>query len=144
MCARTGDMPVALMFDGPSLGGFVCPATITSTELWKMGQVSAKDTVLFKPVTLGLQHLLLDMSISQQALVALALLQTTQRADNSIGSCNPLGALLGIVALISLSCKHTDQDESYLQKFSGCMQMPCTFLPSSYHLLQRRRTTSDC
>ncbi|KAK9905055.1 hypothetical protein WJX75_008745 [Coccomyxa subellipsoidea] len=48
----TGDMPVALMFDGPSLGGFVCPATITSTELWKMGQVSAKDTVLFKPVTL--------------------------------------------------------------------------------------------
>ena len=51
--ARAGDMPVALMFDGPSLGGFVCPATITSTELWKMGQVSAKDTVLFKPVPLG-------------------------------------------------------------------------------------------
>lgn len=44
---------MALMFDGPSLGGFVCPATITSTELWKMGQVSAKDTVLFKPVSLG-------------------------------------------------------------------------------------------
>ncbi len=51
--ACAGDMPVALMFDGPSLGGFVCPATITSTELWKMGQVSAKDTVLFKPVSLG-------------------------------------------------------------------------------------------
>lgn len=51
--SRAGDMPVALMFDGPSLGGFVCPATITSTELWKMGQVSAKDTVHFKPITLG-------------------------------------------------------------------------------------------
>jgi hypothetical protein len=49
----TGDMPVALMFDGPSLGGFVCPATITSTELWKMAQVSAKDSVLFKPLTIG-------------------------------------------------------------------------------------------
>ncbi len=46
-------MPVALMFDGPSLGGFVCPCTITSTELWKMGQVSPNDAVLFKPVTLG-------------------------------------------------------------------------------------------
>lgn len=50
---HAGDMPVALMFDGPSLGGFVCPCTITSTELWKMGQVSPNDSVLFKPVTLG-------------------------------------------------------------------------------------------
>lgn len=29
------------MPDGPSLGGFVCPATIPSAELWKMGQVRA-------------------------------------------------------------------------------------------------------
>lgn len=50
-------MPVALMFDGPSLGGFVCPCTITSTELWKMGQVSPNDSVLFKPLTLGERHL---------------------------------------------------------------------------------------
>ena len=35
----TGDMPIALMPDGPSLGGFVCPATIISAEMWKMGQV---------------------------------------------------------------------------------------------------------
>ncbi|KAK9819502.1 hypothetical protein WJX74_000026 [Apatococcus lobatus] len=48
----TGDMPVALMFDGPSLGGFVCPATITSTEIWKMGQVSANDRIRFKRLTL--------------------------------------------------------------------------------------------
>ena len=53
VAAHAGDMPVALMFDGPSLGGFVCPCTITSTELWKMGQVSPNDSVLFKPVTLG-------------------------------------------------------------------------------------------
>ena len=44
---------MALMFDGPSLGGFVCPATITSAQLWKMGQVQAKDAVVFKPLTLG-------------------------------------------------------------------------------------------
>jgi len=33
----TGDMPVILGPDGPSLGGFVCPATIVQAELWKMG-----------------------------------------------------------------------------------------------------------
>ena len=36
-------MPVVLMVDGPSLGGFVCPVTATTTELWKMGQVRAQD-----------------------------------------------------------------------------------------------------
>lgn len=47
----TGDMPVVLMVDGPSLGGFVCPATITSTELWKLGQVRPGDAVCFKKLT---------------------------------------------------------------------------------------------
>ncbi|MDX1824622.1 MAG: 5-oxoprolinase/urea amidolyase family protein, partial [Thiohalomonadales bacterium] len=35
----TGDMPIILGPDGPSLGGFVCPATIVQAELWKMGQL---------------------------------------------------------------------------------------------------------
>ena len=57
MCAGlTGDMPIVLMFDGPSLGGFVCPATITSAELWKMGQVYPKDSVVFKRLTLGARY----------------------------------------------------------------------------------------
>ena len=34
-----GDHPVVLTVDGPSLGGFVCPATITQSQLWKIGQV---------------------------------------------------------------------------------------------------------
>ncbi len=42
-----------LMVDGPSLGGFVCPATITSTELWKMGQVRPGDSVRFRKLTLA-------------------------------------------------------------------------------------------
>ena len=29
----TGDMPVVLNVDGPSLGGFVCPITIAQSEL---------------------------------------------------------------------------------------------------------------
>jgi urea carboxylase len=35
----TGDMPIILGPDGPSLGGFVCPATIVQAELWKIGQL---------------------------------------------------------------------------------------------------------
>lgn len=43
----TGDMPVILGPDGPSLGGFVCPAVIVSADLWKMGQLKAGDKVRF-------------------------------------------------------------------------------------------------
>jgi urea carboxylase len=47
----TGDMPIVLGPDGPSLGGFVCPATIIHAELWKMGQLRPGDTVRFRAVT---------------------------------------------------------------------------------------------
>ena len=43
----TGDMPVILGPDGPSLGGFVCPAVIVSADLWKIGQLRPGDTVRF-------------------------------------------------------------------------------------------------
>ncbi|MEU8793546.1 5-oxoprolinase/urea amidolyase family protein [Streptomyces sp. NPDC048643] len=46
----TGDMPVLLGPDGPSLGGFVCPATVVSTERWKLGQLRPGDTVRFGPL----------------------------------------------------------------------------------------------
>ncbi|HVZ70766.1 MAG TPA: urea carboxylase [Polyangia bacterium] len=48
----TGDMPVILGPDGPSLGGFVCPATIIEADLWKVGQLKPGDTVRFRAVTL--------------------------------------------------------------------------------------------
>ena len=43
----TGDMPVILGPDGPSLGGFVCPAVIANCELWKLGQLRPGDRVRF-------------------------------------------------------------------------------------------------
>jgi urea carboxylase len=46
----TGDMPVILGPDGPSLGGFVCPATIVAADRWKMGQLRPGDRVRFVPV----------------------------------------------------------------------------------------------
>ncbi|MEO5794440.1 MAG: urea carboxylase [Rhodoferax sp.] len=47
----TGDMPVILGPDGPSLGGFVCPAVVLASERWKMGQLRPGDTVRFRCVT---------------------------------------------------------------------------------------------
>ncbi len=46
----TGDMPVILGPDGPSLGGFVCPVTIAKADLWKMGQLKPGDKIRFTPV----------------------------------------------------------------------------------------------
>ncbi|MEK8128890.1 urea carboxylase [Paenibacillus filicis] len=43
----TGDMPILLGPDGPSLGGFVCPVTTATAELWKIGQLHPGDTVRF-------------------------------------------------------------------------------------------------
>ena len=50
----TGDMPILLGPDGPSLGGFVCPATIVQAELWKLGQLKAGDLVQFRRIDLSL------------------------------------------------------------------------------------------
>ncbi|GAA5010324.1 urea carboxylase [Acinetobacter puyangensis] len=47
----TGDMPIILGPDGPSLGGFVCPAVVVHSELWKLGQLKAGDKVKFIPIS---------------------------------------------------------------------------------------------
>ncbi len=49
----TGDMPILLGPDGPSLGGFVCPAVVVQAELWKLGQLKAGDTVRFQRLALA-------------------------------------------------------------------------------------------
>ncbi len=43
----TGDMPIILGPDGPSLGGFVCPVVVARDELWKVGQMRPGDGVRF-------------------------------------------------------------------------------------------------
>ncbi|MBR1615064.1 MAG: urea carboxylase [Treponema sp.] len=48
----TGDQPILLGVDGPSLGGFVCPVTTASAELWKLGQLHPGDKVRFRLLTL--------------------------------------------------------------------------------------------
>ena len=48
----TGDMPVILGPDGPSLGGFVCPATVVHADLWKLGQLKSGDKINFIPISI--------------------------------------------------------------------------------------------
>ena len=46
----SGDTPVIVGPDGPSLGGFVVPAAVIRADLWKLGQLRPGDTVRLAPV----------------------------------------------------------------------------------------------
>jgi urea carboxylase len=56
----TGDMPVILGPDGPSLGGFVCPVTVIEADLWQLGQLKAGDRLRFVPVDVATARRLAD------------------------------------------------------------------------------------
>ncbi len=62
----TGDMPIILGPDGPSLGGFVCPAVIVKAELWKMGQLKAGDKIRFKKLN---QHEAVALELAQNKVI---------------------------------------------------------------------------
>ena len=62
----TGDMPIILGPDGPSLGGFVCPATIIQADLWKMGQLKPGDKIRFHCVSVDEAA---SLAFHQQAII---------------------------------------------------------------------------
>lgn len=47
----SGDTPVIVGVDGPSLGGFVVPAVVIEADRWKLGQMRPGDSVRLVPVT---------------------------------------------------------------------------------------------
>lgn len=61
----TGDMPVILGPDGPSLGGFVCPATIINADLWKMGQLKPGDKIRFIPISIEQANVLEKIQLKE-------------------------------------------------------------------------------
>jgi len=63
----TGDMPVILGPDGPSLGGFVCPVTICLADLWMTGQLRPGDRVRFEAIDAGAAR---ELLAAQDALLA--------------------------------------------------------------------------
>ncbi|NQD96754.1 carboxyltransferase domain-containing protein, partial [Pseudomonas sp. CrR25] len=66
----TGDMPVILGPDGPSLGGFVCPVSIIEADLWQLGQLKAGDKLRFVPVDIATARQLAKARREECALVS--------------------------------------------------------------------------
>ena len=87
----TGDMPVILGPDGPSLGGFVCPVTLAKAELWKLGQLRSGNRVRFKRLTADQAQLLEKRQES-----AIVTLRKPSRAD--LPRRGVLGAITPILA----------------------------------------------
>jgi urea carboxylase len=74
----TGDMPIILGPDGPSLGGFVCPATVVRAELWKIGQLRPGARVRFVPISNGQA---LRLEVEQSDSIASRVYPRTTRLD---------------------------------------------------------------
>jgi urea carboxylase len=85
----TGDMPIILGPDGPSLGGFVCPATIVQAELWKMGQLKAGDTVRFVPMTMA-EAVEMERALEAAIATGAGILPTLPEQGAQIESVSPI------------------------------------------------------
>ncbi|KAF4447353.1 DUR1,2-Urea amidolyase [Fusarium austroafricanum] len=47
----TGESPIIFANDRPDLGGFVCPTTVCSGEMWKLGQLKPGDSIRLQSVS---------------------------------------------------------------------------------------------
>lgn len=47
----TGESPIIFAHDRPGLGGFACPTTVCSAEMWKVGQLKTGNRVRFQSVS---------------------------------------------------------------------------------------------
>jgi urea carboxylase len=80
----TGDQPVLLGPDGPSLGGFVCPITIIKADLWKMGQLRSDDEISFVPVSYEKSQELLEKQ--EESIQSLSLISQETLVSKEISS----------------------------------------------------------
>ena len=105
----TGDFPVILTKDGPSLGGFVCPVTIAKAELWKVGQVKPGDRLRFHPI--GFQQ---AQSLEQAQLGSLEALAAISAMPLPAPSLQP-GATVSATVLAELPAEGTRPRVVYRQ-----------------------------
>ena len=144
----TGDMPILLGPDGPSLGGFVCPATIVQAELWKLGQLKAGDTVRFKRLTLAhaevMEHqqdrFLEDFEVPLPTTFAAPLLAKAKDVEGSDIAPPPKGSGLEPALLLELNREprmvfRADGDKYLLVEY-GPLQLDLT-LRFRVHVLEQ-------
>jgi len=85
----TGDMPIILGPDGPSLGGFVCPLVVIQADLWKVGQLAPGDVLRFEIVSDAQAH------AAEAAMEALFSDAPLTAAPARAASATPLSPILG-------------------------------------------------
>ena len=83
----TGDTPILLGPDGPSLGGFVCPVTVVGGDRWKLGQMAPGDTVRFVPVRADRAPSLRTIDVDRRASFPLVL---SSAGDGDDGVLEPV------------------------------------------------------
>ncbi|WP_127783396.1 urea carboxylase [Rhodococcus sp. X156] len=86
----TGDTPILLGPDGPSLGGFVCPVTVVTADRWKLGQLAPGDTVRFVPVQVAAAPSPRDLSATRGA-ATVAVASTGGDGDSGVLHRDPRG-----------------------------------------------------
>lgn len=47
----TGESPIVFAHDRPDLGGFACPTTVCSAEMWKVGQLKTGNKIQFRSIS---------------------------------------------------------------------------------------------
>jgi urea carboxylase len=77
----TGDTPILLGPDGPSLGGFVCPVTVVGGDRWKLGQMAPGDAVRFVPVRADRAPSLRSLDIDRRASFPLVISTSSDHDD---------------------------------------------------------------
>jgi urea carboxylase len=79
----TGDTPILLGPDGPSLGGFVCPVTVVGGDRWKLGQMAPGDAVRFVPVRADRAPSLRTIDVDRRASFPLVI-STSSDGDDGV------------------------------------------------------------
>ncbi|MDR7056547.1 urea carboxylase [Pseudomonas koreensis] len=102
----TGDMPVILGPDGPSLGGFVCPVTVIEADLWQLGQLKSGDKIQFIPVDLKTAR---DLALKWDAPCGSWLASDGARSDTAATSSLASQLPQGIVSPVVLELGQGDQ-----------------------------------
>ena len=113
----TGDMPVILGPDGPSLGGFVCPVTVIRAERWKLGQLKAGDSVCFVPVSI-------DSAVGFETAWHLAI-NTLSRLDNTLQQQLPTSPIIATLDRpdVDVRVVYRPQGDRYLLVEYGELQL---------------------
>jgi urea carboxylase len=118
----TGDMPILLGPDGPSLGGFVTPGVVCQAELWKLGQLCAGDRVRFTPLSLEAAAALRDEQTAQLRELSLGSLARA-RPQPSLRAVPPGGAILREIGDGGERVVYRRQGDAYLLVEYGPLQL---------------------